>query len=92
MAKTKPRVPHIKTGHRARPQKRWTYPFETLQKKDDWFGVADMARENSVRAQASKNMKARGVKYRVQRVTKGEEPYKLAADGVVVIFDSYQPS
>ena len=91
MAKTKPREPDITTGDRARPQKRWTYPFETLQKKNDWFGVSDMKRENSVRAQASKNMKARGVRYRVQRVAKGEEPYRLKADGVVVIFDSYQP-
>lgn len=84
-----PTKPEITTGTGAKPVKRTTYPFDTLQKAGDWFGVADKAREGSVRAQASKNQKSRGVKYKVQRVKKGQPPYKLAKDGVVVLFDSY---
>lgn len=82
----------IVTGQGAKPeQRRFSYPFDKLKKEGDWFGVQDMSRENSVRAQASKNQRSRGVRYSVRRYKKGEPPYKLKADGIVVIFDSYQP-
>lgn len=84
--------PKIVSGRGAKPEKRrWSYPFDTLKKKGDWFGVPDMSRENSVRSQASKNQKLRHVHYSVNRVKKGEDPYKLKADGIVVLFESYQP-
>lgn len=81
--------PVITTGTGAKPVKRSAYPFDTLQKKGDWFGIADRKREGSLRSQASKNQKVRGVRYKVQRVEKGQEPFKLAKDGVIVMFDSY---
>lgn len=79
----------IKTGSGAMRVSRASYPFDTLKKKGDWFGVADRHRASSLRSQASKNGKARGVKYHVQLVDKGQEPFKLTKDGVVVMFDSY---
>lgn len=81
--------PDISTGTGAKPLTRSAYPFDTLRKKGDWFGVAGRELEGSVRSQASKQQKARGVKYKVQRVTKGEEPFNLKRDGVVVIFQAY---
>ena len=84
-----PKKPAIKTGTGAKPVKRSAYPFDTLQKKGDWFGIEDRKREGSLRSQASKNQKSRGVRYKVQRVDKGEKPFELARDGVVVIFEHY---
>ena len=86
MAKKKPAV---STGTGAKPVKHSAYPFDNLQKKGDWFGVADRTREGSLRSQASKQAKARKVVYKVQRVAKGVEPFNLKRDGVVVIFQAY---
>lgn len=86
-----PTKPEITSGTGAKRVKRSAYPFDTLRKKGDWFGVADRSREGSLRSQASKQQKARGVKYNVQRVEKGQKPFDLTKDGIVVIFDRYEP-
>ncbi len=83
------RKPSIKTGTGAKRVKRSAYPFDTLEKPTDWFAIEGREKEASLRSQASKQQKARGVKYSVNRVEKGVDPYKLKRDGLVVIFDHF---
>lgn len=73
--------------------KRYKYPFDDLKVEGNYFIVDTMALENSVRAQASKNQKARGVRYSVTRVHKGEklsDGTLIKNDGLIVRFDGYQ--
>lgn len=72
---------------------RFKYPFDDLKVEGNYFIVESRSMENSVRAQASKNQKARGVHYSVTRVHKGDklsDGTKIKSDGLIVRFDGYQ--
>lgn len=70
MPKTKP----IRFGHRKTPGPRLRYDFNKLKKAGDYFmveGRRAIAKHASIRAQASKQGKARQVRYSVSRTDEG---------------------
>lgn len=88
------RTPRIKVG-KGLLIKWKKYPFDDLKIPGNYFIVQGMKLENSIRAQASKNQSKRGVKYQVRRVHAGEQledGTKIIRDGLVVRFDSYNPT
>lgn len=69
-----------------RSAERNRYDFDKLKKKDDYFEVVGLDKHASVRAQASKQGKYRGIRY---SVTKTDSTPKAKKPGVIVRLESY---
>jgi hypothetical protein len=85
-AKTKSttKIPEAGSGFRAKPEYR-SYFFHKLKRRGDYFVVKDLTAEGSIRVQATRQSKKRGVKYRVAKTI--EEQYAgKARKPVLVVF------
>ena len=73
---TRKAKPAIRRGRVHKPT-RSNYPWDSLKKPGNWFKVKNTKKYGSLRAQASKQGKSRGVKYSVS----------LQKDGVLVAYE-----
>lgn len=78
MAKAKSKVIY---GRNMKKHKRVAYDFDKLRKPDDCFMVRGRANYGSIRSQASKQGKRRGIKYSVNKTP----------EGIIVTLEHYLP-